>query len=1211
VPADCPVGTTVKVEEWGPGGGASGGNTSNRAGGAGGAYATSPAYVITPNDVANGVSYLLRAGGAGSAGANSSAGLDTSWSTNNLNLVPDTTNVGAVVGTLGATGVLPVVSTIANSSWTLFGNGTLNLDIVGFGTTTSGAYIDLRLYGTSSTTQASVITGTFPIVASTGYNYSAYLQFIAGTWPADGGTVGLNASTDLGFIGGASADFPVSLTRYNFNATTQVASTTTHLDIVIGFTSGVAVDVTFRISGVQTELGAAPTFWKSTPGYTLAKGGGPTSGTTGGVGGAAASCIPTTGAFSGGNGATRTQGGGGGGSAGKDGAGASSTTGTGGTGDGGSGGAANTDNVEGGGGGTASASGHIGGLPGGGGGANTSTGSGGAGGRGQIRLTYTPVPVLSWLQATPTTVQGPLLKSPTAALTSGATAWAFAVTPPLFDYDWYGPLRDPYLIARLPTAAYPAETHPILPPSLGIIGWYVPLSTPPAHLAPNALPLALRSPSFFPGFLPIVPAAPAFGYYTPFGNPPPPLPSRAVYMPPATGPPPNYAFDRWFQEALSEPPAYLRRPHLSTAIQQAFTPIFTPALPAAPLISNIHPGLPGWSPGSYVLGQRFSNGGEAYQCIQAGNSTVPPTGTGSFIQSVPASGFSSGFSSGWGNPADTAAFKWLSHIDYTNLQAWANDLMAAYSASGLPAPVTALVWNDSTLTSPINTQHLFYVGIPNNGVPTLITCAPGESFRDSSGNPLAFNAAKGVAFVAPATGAEINASEYFAIDVANVTIDGLQFRDLNQTGNGANSGNDAAILIGAGSNASNLTIQNCVIDGFHLAYFVGTNQWLKNCLLINEQTQQNATGSPLWPVKWDFGSTGGAVNCTGIGFNPTGICSIFTTLGGIGQAQMINTTVFGVGNAFFAQNTGGSISADHCALDQSSLSGTSGLTTTDLGGNLLNLVATNQFISAANDFRLKAISGLIDRGRADAADLPSAQDIYRTPRPQGLGWDIGAFEFVFSLTWLGSQPQPSLRPAGLPVALRTQEPPFISIQRAEVTRLDRWYQPLSRLILPRQGLAAHLQQALTLPSSQFAEITTVARWLASYPAIVRGRVVHPSLVPSHVEPVSPTFVQDVSRLQWNASWPRSVVRPFLHPSQVPFRTFQPTLPVFRETTSVDRWYQSLSVPQLWRVYYREQAPPTEPFIPIKIVPVAVTVSPLAGGVIVTGFGPLIKRLRGN
>jgi hypothetical protein len=281
-------------------------------------------------------------------------------------------------------------------------------------------------------------------------------------------------------------------------------------------------------------------------------------------------------------------------------------------------------------------------------------------------------------------------------------------------------------------------------------------------------------------------------------------------------------------------------------------------------------------------------------------------------------------------------------------------------------------------------------------------------------------------------------------------------------------------------------------------------------------------------------------------------------------------------------------------------------------GNLYNLSAANQFVNPANDFRLKTTSNLIDAGRADAVDLPSAQDIYRTSRPQGSAWDIGAFELVYSLVWLGSQPQPVLRPAGLPVALRTQEPPFISIQRAEVTSLDRWHQPLSRLIPPRQGLAAHLQRALIQPvTTATSETTTPDRWLASYPAIVRGRIIHPSLVPSHVEPISPIFVQDVSRLQWNASWPRSVVRPSLHPSQIPFRTFQPTTLVFREITSVDRWYQALSVPQLWRVYYREQAPPTEPFVPIKIIPVALAVSPLVGSVIIRGFGPLIKRSPGS
>jgi len=1204
--------------------------------------------------------------------------------------------VGAVVGTIGSGGALP-------SGWTSLNQGTLTLSVIGFGTdpVLGLPYIDLRWNGTTSTTTSDIVLGTYgtpgpgfmPVVSTGPDTISVYAALVGGALTnVTGEAISADTFTAaLGFVNNISSSISAptaSFQRIVATGTPGATAVSASLYAQMQWASASsAVDVTIRFAGFKFEQGRTATSFGTV--YFPSR-------------------VP------------------------------------------------------------------VARIP---------------GGRFLVPSPrdFSPPPsppigpaAIEWLSPFVDPVRVPRAAQQQQYIAQTQLSTGLSI-------DWQRSFINPYLVAQMPTAAVLAETHPVLPPSLGIIGWYAPLSTPSAHLVPRALPVAVSSPSFFPGFLPIVPAAPLYSYYEPFGNPPPPLPNRATFMPPATGPPPNYAFDRWFQEALSEPPAYLRRPHLSTAIQQTFTAPITAALPPSPLISNIHPGLAGWSPGPYVLGQRFSSGGNAYQCIQAGNSTVPPVGNGSFIQSVPASGFSSGFSSGWGNPADSAAFKWLSHIDYTSLQAWANDLMTNYSVTGLPAPVTALVWNDSTLTSPLNQEHLAYYGIPNNGVPTLITCAPGESFRDRSGNPLTFNASNGVAFDAPTVGAEQAVAPIFYFDVANVTIDGFQFRDINQTGNSANSGTDAQILIGLNVNAVNFTVQNSILDGFHLLYTPTTNTWLKNCLLVNEQTQQATTGTPLWPIKWDFGATGGAINCTCIGFNPTGTCSMFTTLGGVNQAQLINVASFGIPNPFFCQNTGGSIIVDHCATNLASVTadgatagsltnvfgnstlagavagspgtlptgfdattqanglafqvvntgtdGTTGNTFVDLrmhgtgtgvdcniylsglggtatqpttnytmsiglaivGGSTANLAGialasnnldsghnfisgavfdgltltaslstfttsfattgtnafnsfgidletptngqpvditlriefpqlltssgsgsvvglsiANQFISAANDFRLKASSGLIDRGRADLADLPSGQDIYRTLRPQGLGWDIGAVEFVFSLVWLGALPQPGLRPAGLPVALRTQEPPFISIQRAEVTSLDRWFHPLSRPLPPPLGLRQHLQHARAAPVTVGTpEATSLDRWAPTYPAIVRGVFIHPSVVPSHAEPVSPIFVQDVSRLQWNASWPRSVPGRSVHPSQVPFAAVLPISPVFREATTLDRWYRALSVPQLWRVYYREQALPTEPFVPIKIVPIALNVSPLAGGVLVTGYGPLIKRLPGS
>lgn len=389
-----PAGTRITAECWGAGSGASGGSTSFRAGGAGAAYATAPAYVVTPNDVANGISFTLNTGSAGTAAANPNAGTDTSWSTNNLNTIPTTDVVAAVAGTPGT---LPT-----NWAWTLAGG--LTASVVGSGADAASGlpYVDIRISGTSTGTDLVFTfcnTTLASCTAGVAWIGSFYFAVVGGsTTNFDNFDCNIDCynagSTLISTIGGNGIPppWPTALTdgtaRRTFTGTTPALTTQAALSWHIYIQTSAAIDVTFRVAAPQLELGAATSFWKSTPGYCLAKGGRAPSGTTGGGGGLASACIPTSGAFNGGSGATRTQGGGGGGSAGPAGAGASSTTGTGGTGDNGSGGAAGVSNVEGGGGTTAGTTPATAGAPGGGGGANTSTGSGSTGGRGQIRLTY-------------------------------------------------------------------------------------------------------------------------------------------------------------------------------------------------------------------------------------------------------------------------------------------------------------------------------------------------------------------------------------------------------------------------------------------------------------------------------------------------------------------------------------------------------------------------------------------------------------------------------------------------------------------------------------------------------------------------------------------------------------------------------------------------------------------------------------------------------
>jgi len=412
VPNNVPVGTLLNVESWGAGSGGSGSSTSFRAGGAGGAYATAASdYFVTPDNAANGIPFTLNTGSAGTAAANSTAGTDTSFGSN-VNLLTNSRQKGAVAGTPGT---LPTRWSVTTNSSA--GNGLslatcgLAQTVVGFGLVPSGTgagipYIDINISGTTNTNTAigvifQVESQTATALPNVAYTTSGYASLSSTT---NIGTTTLffdstASGSFLAFHASGNLAFTTSLVRYSFAFTpTEATMNTALVGIQVNLSSSTAYNFTIRIAGMQFEQAGAATAWKATPGgYVLAKGGGATSGTTGGVGGLASACLPTAGAFNGGSGATRIQGGGGGGAAGKNGAGGSSTTGTGATGDNALGGAAGVSNVEGGGGATASAAPTTAGAPGGGGGANTSTGSGSSGGRGQIRLTIPDLPF--WQQA--------------------------------------------------------------------------------------------------------------------------------------------------------------------------------------------------------------------------------------------------------------------------------------------------------------------------------------------------------------------------------------------------------------------------------------------------------------------------------------------------------------------------------------------------------------------------------------------------------------------------------------------------------------------------------------------------------------------------------------------------------------------------------------------------------------------------------------------
>lgn len=379
---------------------------------------------------------------------------------------------------------------------------------------------------------------------------------------------------------------------------------------------------------------------------------------------------------------------------------------------------------------------------------------------------------------------------------------------------------------------------------------------------------------------------------------------------------------------------------------------------------NIQTNLNGWSPLTYVVGNRITSGGNAYQCTFAGSSTSAPTGTGSAI-----------------NNGGVAVFKWLSAADFTTLPAAIAALPSTFTQ-----PITWAFWNNGTIlttgTSPFATLTGHTTTSTNN---LTWTCAPGEGIRDAlhgGHTALAFNAAAGVSFTLPATNPGFHV-DYFDIFDANVVFDGLQFQNPNAT-------NGCSVLAVEPAGAG-FVARNCIFDytaqagmtqlGFYAPSYVADNSLFAD--------HQPVTGGEIG-VKAE--AAGAFVNCTAVAPNaPASAVFIVSDVASVGAVVVRNCACFGyVAGIATSAVTTGAVVIDHCATSANSIGGNN----TDAGGNLLSRSATTSLTSLANDARPILGSSLLNVGVTDTTDISTADDIARTSRPQGAAWDIGALEFL-------------------------------------------------------------------------------------------------------------------------------------------------------------------------------------------------------------------------
>ena len=174
------------------------------------------------------------------------------------NSLRNNTMQGAVAG---SPGTLP-------TNWAVPALGTLSRTIVGTGTANGVDYIDIRFFGTTSSTSVSMgfdQNTQIPALNGQAWTASTYFSVIAGSatniTSIVNAVVGRNsAGTTLEYFAGVDLKAQTTFARASNTATfTNALTVFSQSLIVFTFASGVAIDITIRIGLPQLELGAFAT----------------------------------------------------------------------------------------------------------------------------------------------------------------------------------------------------------------------------------------------------------------------------------------------------------------------------------------------------------------------------------------------------------------------------------------------------------------------------------------------------------------------------------------------------------------------------------------------------------------------------------------------------------------------------------------------------------------------------------------------------------------------------------------------------------------------------------------------------------------------------------------------------------------------------------------------------------------------------------------
>lgn len=385
------------------------------------------------------------------------------------------------------------------------------------------------------------------------------------------------------------------------------------------------------------------------------------------------------------------------------------------------------------------------------------------------------------------------------------------------------------------------------------------------------------------------------------------------------------------------------------------------------IVSNIHVGLAGWSNATYGIGTRRNNSGNAYVCSTAGTSTAPPTGTGTNIA-----------------PGGTAKWDYISAVDFSDLQSWASAIPAT-----LTQPVVGLLWNDGVITATATTTILTLAGNTTSSVNTItLMPATGEgflaTFQRVPTTPFIYNKTNGVSIEFPATG--FGGVNYIQVDNQNVIFRELQIKDLNAT--------SGATMIGG---SGQIWIDKCIIEGQSQAGGARMVQMgalsikITNSLVI-DHSFGNPTSSTI-----EAAGTG----CT-IAYS-TFVKTQFESLASVLDANTNSTTAsntvtgcifVGFDRPFIAVS-GQPWVTDHNAYTNATFTSPNA---TDTGGSIYSATTAALFVNSTSDYHQNSSSPCLNAGVTDTTDIPTADDIFKTSRPQGSAWDIGPHELLAGST---------------------------------------------------------------------------------------------------------------------------------------------------------------------------------------------------------------------